>query len=101
MPDGEEMEDGDAALGCGGDGEAEEMGMRHWDVEEMEDGEMGMRHWDAEETGMGADGDGEVDADGCASSVRDREDKPLEIFFPSTGCFLFFTFLFVEWETGT
>jgi len=36
MPDGEEMEDGDAALAK----------------------EMGMRHWDAEETGMGADGDG-------------------------------------------
>ena len=45
--------------------------MRHWDAEEMEDGEMaeemGMRYWDAEETGMGADGDGEVDADACAS----------------------------------
>jgi len=81
------------------------MGMRHWDAEEMEDGEMaeemGMRYWDAEETGMGADGDGEVDADGCASSVRDREDKPLEIFFPSHRLFPFFTFLFVEWETGT
>jgi len=48
MPDGEEMEDGDAALGCGGDG-------RRGDGEAKE---MGMRHWDAEETGMGADGDG-------------------------------------------
>ena len=90
MPDGEEMEDGDAALGCGGDG-------RRGDGEVEE---MGMRHWDAE-MGMGADGDGEVDADGCASSVRGREDKPLEIFFPSHRLLPFFTFLFVEWETGT
>jgi len=91
MPDGEEMEDGDAALGCGGDG-------RRGDGEAKE---MGMWHWDVEETGMGADGDGEVDADGCASSVRDREDKPLEIFFPSHRLLPFFIFLFVEWETGT
>ena len=68
------------------------MGMRHWDVEEMEDGEMGMRHWDAEETGMGADGDGEVDADGCASFIRDREDKSLRIFFRSHRLFSFFYF---------
>ena len=74
--------DGDAALGCGGDG-------RRGDGETEE---MGMRHWDAEETGMGADGDGEVDVDGCASSVRDREDKPLEIFFPSHRLFPFFYF---------
>ena len=51
-----------------------------------------MRHWDAEETGMGADGDGEVDADGCASSVRNREDKPLEIFFSSHQLFPFIYF---------
>ena len=56
---------------------------------------MGMRLWDAE-MGMGADGDGEVDADGCASSVHDREEKPLEIFFLFHRLFPFL--LFYSWS---